>query len=277
MNLTIIEATPSVCLPSWNEANNADEPNVIGSATDEQPHSVRVTSSLRGTIKHLHAKLHRFGHFHGIGATIIYCISFYPISSALSTITTPIGALPPVLTLPIAAVVTAKLAMGALHAQISVNEENKHILQRVKSFTWADTRASILPLAIASAISAGIGSIGSTCYNEWFKMNTAMKVSLLAIIFALYAIRCVINIVLVRIQASTLPVNQTPVLEFNPTFGVVDEDDGFRGIGVKDALRSITRADFWHIFRMGVKLWCVYIVYVIILRNFMVSVGYIKH
>lgn len=226
-----------------------------------------ITSSIRGTIKHLVNNAGRFARFRGYKLHILYGILFSLVSTFLS------GALPH---FPGQMVVVAALtgATGAnIHAawthKVVSMPNDKKFFQRLPS--RANWKILALPAAIEAAmpyislyLTCGVGmllGLHKLDQENVREYNGAQTASLIVRVIAafVFMVTCTLFlclpaiVTLVRIEASILPEDQDTIVPFDRTFGgkVVSQLMGGSGkVGFLDAWRSFN----WEARRRLIKL-----------------------
>ncbi|KAH4231909.1 hypothetical protein HBI06_077220 [Parastagonospora nodorum] len=226
-----------------------------------------ITSSIRGTIKHLAAHAGRFARFRGYRIHVLHAILFSLVSTFLS------AALPLV---PGQGIVVAALSGAAVanvhaawtHKVVSLPTE-KSFMQRLPS--KASWKTLALPAAIESAmptISLYL-TIGVAMLMSLHKLDgenvaeySGKQVACLAVrmlVTVVFAITCTLflclpaNVTLVRIEASILPEDEDTIVPFDRTFGgkVVSQMMGGSGkVSFLEAWRSFN----WEARRRLIKL-----------------------
>jgi hypothetical protein len=226
-----------------------------------------ITSSIRGTIKHLVARAGRFARFRGFKIHLLHSILFGLCSTFFS------AALPPV---PGQAILVAALSGAAVanvhaawtHKVVSMPNDKK-FLARIPS--KADWKVLALPAAIHAAMPyislylmcgvamlMGLFNLGHDNVAEYTGAQMACLAVRMLVVF-IFAIICTLflclpaMVTLVRIEASLLPEDEDTIVPFDRTFGgkVVSQMFGGTGkIGFLDAWRSFN----WEARRRLIKL-----------------------
>ncbi|KAF2659922.1 hypothetical protein K491DRAFT_688781 [Lophiostoma macrostomum CBS 122681] len=228
-----------------------------------------ITSSIRGTIRHLVSEAGRFSRWRGIKALFLYQIS----TSLVVNILNPIipYAIP-------GRFVVLSAATGALLANLHATWTHKVISMPSDKSFWqrvvprSQWKKLALPAAVESSakyvsmyiaqgfiVLLGLGSIDKddmTAYKTGDWVSLALRgLSVLAILLS-----CVLFIVLpavvtlIRVEASILPEDQDTIVPFDRTFGgkVVPQILGGTGcVGFLDAWRSFN----WEARRRLIKLY----------------------
>jgi hypothetical protein len=226
-----------------------------------------ITSSIRGTIKHLVAHAGRFTRFRGFKLHILHSILFSFCSTFLS------AALPrvpgqAVLVAAISGAAVANIHAAWTHKVVSMPTDKKFLARLPSKADWKI-------LAVPAAISAAMPYIslylmcGVAMLMGLHKLDqenvadyTGAQVACLAVrmlVVFVFAITCTLFlclpaiVTLVRIEASILPEDQDTIVPFDRTFGgkVVGQMFGGSGkIGFLDAWRSFN----WEARRRLIKL-----------------------
>lgn len=227
-----------------------------------------MTSSIRGTIRHLVANAGRLARFRGLGSHILYAMSFGVVAQFFG------GALPNV---PGQSVLAAALA-GAIVANIHATWTHKVVSMPTNHSFWQRIPAKshwktlALPAAIKAAMPyislylvAGFGMLlgFNKLEQEKFDAYTcAQWTSLIVRVITMFVftISCALFlclpavVTLVRIEASILPEDQDTIVPFDRSFGgkVVSQLVGGSGVvSFMDAWRSFN----WEARRRLIKLY----------------------
>jgi hypothetical protein len=221
-----------------------------------------ITSSIRGTIRHLVAHAGRFARFRGYRIHILHSISLAVVSTFFS------AALPRV---PGQAIVVAAISGAAVanihaawtHKVVSL-PTNKSFCQRLPS--KADWKVLAVPAAIEAAmpyvslyLTAGVAMLMGLhkLDQENLDQYTGTQVACLIIRFIItvvFAITCTLFlclpaiVTLVRVEASLLPEDEDTIVPFDRSFG--GKVSGAGKIGFLDAWRSFN----WEARRRLIKL-----------------------
>jgi hypothetical protein len=226
-----------------------------------------ITSSIRGTIKHLVAHAGRFARFRGLKLHALHSILVGLSSTFLS------AALPRVPGQPIIVAALSGAAVANVHAawthKVVSMPNDKTFLARLPS--KADWKILAMPAAIQAAmpyislyLMCGLAMLMglSNLDQENVADYTGAQMACLALrglVLFVFAITCTLFlclpavVTLVRIEASILPEDQDTVVPFDRTFGgkVVSQMFGGSGkIGFLDAWRSFN----WEARRRLIKL-----------------------
>jgi hypothetical protein len=226
-----------------------------------------ITSSIRGTIKHLVAHAGRFSRFRGYRIYAVHSLLVALCSTFLS------AALPRV---PGQAILVAALSGAAVanvhaawtHKVVSMPNDKKFLQRLPAKAHW---KVLALPAALAAALPylslylscgvamlMGLHKLDQENIAEYTGMQIAC-VALRMLVVAVFAIVCTLflclpaMVTLVRIEASILPEEEDIIVPFDRTFGgkVVSQMVGGNGkIGFLDAWRSFN----WEARRRLIKL-----------------------
>ncbi|KAI8935368.1 hypothetical protein NX059_007951 [Plenodomus lindquistii] len=227
-----------------------------------------ITSSIRGTLRHLAANAGRFSRFRGFRLYILYAFLVSMASAFFG------GALPQVpgmeiLVAGLAGATVANMHAVWIHKLVSMPTE-KTLWQRIPSKAHWKTLA--LPAAIQSAMPyVSLYLVGGFGYmlnlhklesENVAEYNCAQWTSLIVRLGAtlIFAVLCTLFlclpaiVTLVRIEASILPEDQDTIVPFDRSFGgkVVEKMMGGTGVvGFLDAWRSFN----WEARRRLIKLY----------------------
>ncbi|KAL6712251.1 hypothetical protein ACN47E_000128 [Coniothyrium glycines] len=255
--------------PSTHESGDkAEKENLLETGpTITLVHQKPITSSIRGTIKHLVANAGRWSRFRGIKTHAVYGFSF---AMAAQFFGAAIPNIPgqPILVAGLSGALVANLHATWAHKVVSM-PTTKSLWQRIPSKKQWKTLA--LPAAIEAAMPyvslymiAGFGmllglhrldqeNVAEYQCAQW----TLLIVRFIAMFaFAIFTslFLCLPAIVtLIRIEASILPEDEDTIVPFDRTFGgkLVEKMMGGSGaIGFLDAWRSFT----WEARRRLIKL-----------------------
>ncbi|KAF1845166.1 uncharacterized protein K460DRAFT_283468 [Cucurbitaria berberidis CBS 394.84] len=280
VNYTLKEVVTTLCMiespvaaitvsPSTHESGDKEEKEGLleSGPTITLVNQKPITSSIRGTIKHLVANAGRLARFRGFGSHVIYALGFSLVTEFFA------AALPRV---PGQAIFVAGLS-GAALANIHATWTHKVVAMPTEKSYWQRVpgKSNWKTLALPAAIEAAMPyvSIYITCgfamlmglhkldqenlgeYNggQWTWLVVRMvSIVVLAITCTLFL--CLPAIVtLIRIEASILPEDQDTIVPFDRTFGgkVVSKVVGGTGVvGFLDAWRSFN----WEARRRLIKL-----------------------
>jgi hypothetical protein len=221
-----------------------------------------ITSSIRGTIRHLVAHAGRFARFRGFKIHMLHSISFGIVSTFFS------AALPrvPGQTIVVAAISGAAVAnihAAWTHKVVSL-PTNKSFCQRLPG--KADWKVLALPAAIEAAMPyvsvyltcgvamlMGLHKLDQENVSAYSGVQIACLVLRLVITFV-FAITCTLFlclpavVTLVRIESSLLPEDEDTIVPFDRSFGGKATSAG--KIGFLDAWRSFN----WEARRRLIKL-----------------------
>jgi hypothetical protein len=255
--------------PSTHEAADKEEKEGLLEAgpTITLVNQKPITSSIRGTLRHLKANAGRFARFRGLKIHILHNILLGSVTSLLTSL---------VFYVPghhIIVAAASGAALANIHAawthKVVGMPTDKSFWQRVPSRThW---KLLALPAAIeaampyvsmylmcAVAMMMGLHKLEHENIREYNGMQWTSLIVRLIITFVT-AISCTLFlclpaiVTLVRIEASILPEDQDTIVPFDRTFGgkVVSQLMGGTGkVGFLDAWRSFT----WEARRRLIKL-----------------------
>ncbi|CBY00515.1 hypothetical protein IAQ61_011438 [Plenodomus lingam] len=227
-----------------------------------------ITSSIRGTLRHLVANAGRFARFRGFRLYTLYAFLFSMATAFFS------GALPRVpgmeiLIAALAGAVVANVHAVWTHKIVSMPTE-KTIWQRIPSKAHWKTLA--LPAAIKAAMPyislylvGGFGymlnlhkleseNLAEYKCAQWTSLIVRLGATLIFAVFCTLFLCLPAIVTLVRIEASILPEDQDTIVPFDRTFGgkVVEKMMGGTGVvAFLDAWRSFN----WEARRRLIKLY----------------------
>jgi hypothetical protein len=278
-NLAIVEATEpngAIKLPLNVDNDPAKAPFMddYDGAVEEragQP-SKPVTSSLRGTFRHLSSIGGFRSRWRGLSMGIFYSIAFTFFSVGLSAVFSII----PVVGLPLgriaAAVITCNLHAAWTHATIAMPME-KPFFQRFLSRKTA--RHLILPnirLQLGLLLmQVGTGGAAALTHRiilthrlNWLTVNALL---LPVAVFFLTALFHVLpsQIALIRIEASLLPEDRSAVVSFDRTFGGRISWESFtsrkmyvlHSLSIRGAFKTFDRATYKRVVKIFIKFFMI--------------------
>lgn len=226
-----------------------------------------ITSSIRGTIKHLVAHAGRWARFRGLRIHVAHSILFSLASTFLS------AALPhfpgqAILVAGLSGAAVANVHAAWTHKVVSMPNDKKFWQRLPNKNDWKILAApaaiqAAMPyisvyLTCGVAMLMGLHRLDADSVREYNGAQTASLIvrSILLVVFAISCtlFLCLPSIVtLVRIEASILPEDQDTIVPFDRTFGgkVVSQLMGGSGkVGFLDAWRSFN----WEARRRLIKL-----------------------
>ncbi|KAF2130564.1 hypothetical protein P153DRAFT_338481 [Dothidotthia symphoricarpi CBS 119687] len=247
-----ITISPSVAEPADKEEK---EGLLEAGPTITLVHQKPITSSIRGTIKHLVANAGRWSRFRGLRIHALYSFAFVFVAQIFDSVL-PHFCGQAVLVAALSGAVVAPVHAAWTHKVVSLPSEQS-FWQRIPAKSHWKTLA--LPAAIKSAmpyisvyIIAGVAMLFGlhNIDQETFDSYDAAQVASLifrGIATLLIAVSCTLFlcipaiVTLVRIESSVLPEDQDTIVPFDRTFGgkVVSQHLGGSGkIAFLDAWRS---------------------------------------
>lgn len=256
--------------PSTHEAGDKEEKeNLLETGpTITLVHQKPITSSIRGTIKHVVAHAGRYARFRGLKIHFLYAFLFSFVSQIFSAVVPRFGPSPVV----VAALTGAALAnihAAWTHKVVSMPNDQSFCKRVPSKKHWKtlavpaaiETAMPYVSLYIVCAVGMLMG-LHKLEHENIREYNGAQWTSLIVRIIAVFVIGifctlflCLPAIVtLIRIEASILPEDQDFIVPFDRTFGgkVVSTVLGGTGvIGFLDAWRSFT----WEARRRLIKLY----------------------
>lgn len=255
--------------PSTHEAGDKDEKEGLleTGPTITLVNQKPITSSIRGTIRHLVAHAGRFSRFRGFTLYMLYAFLVSMVATFFE------GALPNLPGREVVAAAASGAVVANIHAawthKIVSMPTNKTLWQRVPSKAHWKTLA--LPAAIQAAMPyisiylvGGFGMVlglHKLVNDNVADYNCAQWTSLIARIVAIFVFGIVCTlflclpaiVTLVRIEASILPEDEDTIVPFDRSFGgkVVSRAQGGSGVvGFLSAWRSFN----WEARRRLIKL-----------------------
>jgi hypothetical protein len=273
--MAAITVSPSTHEPSAKEGEKETllETGPTITLVNQKP----ITSSIRGTLRHLVANAGRFARFRGFRINVLY--------SLLAGLTTTFfsGALP---NMPGQAVLSAAIT-GALLANVHAAWTHKVVGMPTEKSLWqripskAHWKTLAVPATIATVmpyvsvyLSAGVAMLMGLHKLEQEKITSCAQWTGLVVrmlILFVFVITCTLflcipaMVTMIRIEASILPEDQDTIVPFDRTFGgkVVSQMMGGTGVvGFLDAWRSFN----WEARRRLIKL---------LAKNFFIMFGII--
>lgn len=235
--LTVVEEPPSVYLSVEEDAealNAPTTPRLVNQASDR----VFITSSIRGTLRHLRREAGIWSPWRGFRANFVFLFAF---SFFQGLITKFLGIVLPLSLATFAATVASivllsKLALVCTHIMITAPERSSWCTRYQKT-TWDQANKTVPALvlwACAHQIPTAVSILGAS-----EGISSTVRISILSVGLLLYIlINIPATILLVRIQASVLPDDVVTIVPFDKTFGQDTSDTG-GVLTVKKAIRSI--------------------------------------
>ncbi|KAF1911447.1 hypothetical protein BDU57DRAFT_543328 [Ampelomyces quisqualis] len=214
-----------------------------------------ITSSIRGTIKHLTAHAGRFARFRGYKIQVLHDVLF-SLTSTFLTAALPLVPGQAIIVAALSGAAVANVHAAWTHKVISMPSDKK-FLARIPS--KSDWKTLALPAAIAAAmpyvglyLTCGVAmlmGLHTLDQDSVRELDGAQTASLIVrgIIVLVFAITCTLFlclpalVTLVRIEASILPEDDDTIVPFDRSFGgkVVGQMLGGTGkIGFLNAWRS---------------------------------------
>lgn len=226
-----------------------------------------ITSSIRGTIKHLVAHAGRWARFRGYKIHVLHA-ALFSITSTFFTAALPLVPGQAVLVAALSGAILANIHAAWTHKVVSQPSDKKFLARLPGKAAW---KTLALPAAIAAAMPyisvyltcgvamlMGLHKLNPDTVREY---DGAQATSLIirGIIVFIFAITCTLFlclpalVTLVRIEASILPEDEDTIVPFDRSFGgkVVSQMLGGTGkIGFLNAWRSFN----WEARRRLIKL-----------------------
>lgn len=242
LTLTVVEEPPAVYLPLSDDAEAL-------SATPK-PHLTRpegdrifITSSIRGTLRHLRHKAGIWSPWRGLGPHIVFALA------NIFTRGVAIGILETIMPLRLAAVIggiasmvaLSRLALVCTHIMISAPEATRWWTRYHKT-PWAQAKKTIPAVLIWAAALQLVAEISIEASKK--DMHPGFRITIFGtdiLIYFLIAIPA--TILLVRVQASVLSDDVATIVPFDKTFGQ-DTSDTDGVLTVQKAVKSIDCAVF---------------------------------
>lgn len=131
------------------------------------------------------------------------------------------------------------------------------VFSRMKKLEWSDVLTSLTPLMLSWCFAGFLGAGGWTfrpAGDQDKKIAHGAFVALLLAILGLvmWIARAVVEILLVRVQASAFPVGEDSIVSIDQSFGI--QKDGEGPLTMLQAAKGMTREDMICIVKMWVKL-----------------------
>lgn len=261
LTLAILESGPIVYLPLATEGASSN-----GDTGTEVEQTRRLTSSLRKTARHLKALSDsKFrGLFHGFSAVVVYYMTLLFAFFVTKLILSPMFDILPnakvecLLQLPIAVVLTSQFSMAALHMQISrENSSVSGMLGRFGELRWESVTSTLLPLMFFWSSVRWLWEYPIQSLH--FGTSFAAKFAFNAGVILLLVVREIMRVLLLRIQASTLPEGVSTIVDIDPNFGVQKEYT--KPFTLLEAAKTVSKEDALHILKMELKTWSIFIAF----------------
>jgi len=239
ITLTSVEEPAPVYLPA--EAEDSPDTQTQKPSADEYPPKRYITSSIRGTLRHLRSEAGFFSAWRGFSAHAALTAATIILREVVIGLFD--GGVPEPVARIIGSVVIsvflARLSMVCTHIMIS-KPQNVTWFTRLWATPWSLARRTIPALVfcnVASQLVAEFSLVTSRTSNDLWMMLAFIAVDIYLLVFIVLPA----TIALIRVQASFLPDDQESIVPFDRTFG---KTDGQTGITFREAWRSVGR-DGW--------------------------------
>lgn len=248
-------------------------------------HQKPITSSIRGTIKHLVAHAGRFSRWRGIKSLFLYQLCFAFVANIADWFVPSIVPGRLVIISAIAGALLANLHATWTHKVISMPTNTRFWQRVVPRSSWKvlalpaaiEASAKYLSMYIAQGfiLLLGLHEVGSDNFAEYTSRNWASVIFRTLSIFVIM-LTCVLFIVLpalvtlVRVEASILPEDQDTIVPFDRTFAgkVVPKILGGTGcIGFLDAWKSFNWEARGRLIKLYIKFFLIITAVVFIMAH----------
>lgn len=241
VTLASIETPPAISLPLNTDNRKASD--VLGINERQQ----YVTSSIRGTIKHLRTQAGFFSAWRGLGASLAYHFATGSVAGILRGF---LGtSLPATLVIGVLSILFfARFSLAVTHIVIS-RPQPTWWLKRVLATPWSSARQTLPAMAhfaLAQWASYGLLAIAS---GSGSSLPIRVSMTLLFFVMNLFVV-LPLWVVLVRVQASLLPDTQEAIVSFDRTFGKEESD----ALSFKEAARSFKCQGWQRIMKLVGKM-----------------------
>ncbi|KAH7135870.1 hypothetical protein B0J11DRAFT_427014 [Dendryphion nanum] len=288
--LAMVE-TPSAAItisPSSEYAPIKDKEGLVETGpTITLVHQKPITSSIRGTIRHLVENAGRFSRWRGIKLAILYSISFSVVGSLLEAIFPPVPCRM-LFVSALAGAATANLHATWTHKIISMPTQKSFRERLVSRSSWkqlalpaavsASSKYATVYIAQGLIILLGLDRVGNDNFadytgGEW----TGLIARFIAIFVVLLS--CTVFLILpalvtlIRVEASILPEDQDTIVPFDRSFAgkVVPKILGGTGaIGFVESWKSFNWEARRRVIKLYVKVFAIISLVVFVLAHVLV-------
>ncbi|KAF8421485.1 hypothetical protein EV426DRAFT_201754 [Tirmania nivea] len=242
LTLTVVEEPPAVYLPLDEDAealNANPKPHLTRAEGDR----VFITSSIRGTLRHLRREAGMWSPWRGIGPNSLFALA------NVFTRGVAISILEIFMPLRLAAIIGGIASMVALsrfalvctHIMISAPEATRW-WTRYQKTTWAQAKKTIPAVLIWATALQFVAELSIEAAKK--DISSGVRISIFGTDIILYILIAIpATILLVRVQASVLPDDVATIVPFDKTFGQ-DTSDTDGVLTVEKAIKSIDCAVF---------------------------------
>lgn len=235
LTLTVVEEPPSLYLP----LNEDEQPHLVSNDNER----VFITSSIRGTLRHLRREGGFWSPWRGLGPNIIFAMAngfIRGILIAILSVVLPMR-LATVLGGIASMVALSRFALVCTHIMISA-PSSESWWTRLQKTSWVQAKKTI-PAVVIWAVSLQIVAELSILGAEK-DHSTGVRISIFGTdLLAYVLIDIPALILLVRVQASVLSDDVATIVPFDKTFGQ-DTSDTDGVLTVQKAVNSIDRTVF---------------------------------
>lgn len=239
LTLTVVEEPPAVYLQDTEALNATPKPHLTRPEADR----VFITSSIRGTLRHLRREAGIWSPWRGLGPHIVFALAnIFARAIIISILETIMPLRLAVMIGGIASMVPlSRLALVCTHIMISAPQATRW-WTRYQKTPWDQAKKTIpavLIWAVALQLVAEL-SIEATKKD----ISSVIRITIFCTDILLYILIAIpATIILVRVQASLLSDDIATIVPFDKTFGQDTSDtDGF--LTVQKAINSINCAVF---------------------------------
>jgi hypothetical protein len=250
LTLAVVESPPAVYLPLERD----DAETTIGSP--QTPHLTRqgderifITSSIRGTIKHLKQQGGFFAPWRGIVPTLFFAVANSIVRGIFVGI---LGVIFPVRLASIlggvaSIVALSRFALVVTHIKISSPQPGVSWITRLANTTWAQAKGTI-PALVVFAVASQV-AIEFAILSNNSEVSSATRYGIITSdILAFILLVLPATILLTRVQASVLADDVSTVVPFDKTFG----QDTSSTNGVLTLQMALNSLDFDICKRLGI-------------------------
>lgn len=243
LTLTVVEEPPAVYLPLSGDAealNATPKPHLTPRPQGDR---VFITSSIRGTLRHLRREAGIWSPWRGLGPHIVFALANIFTRGVIISI------LEIFMSLRLAAVIGGIASMVALsrfalvctHIMISAPEATRWWTRYHKT-SWAQAKKTIPAVLIWAAALQLVAEISIEAAKQG--ISPGVRITIFGTDILLYILIAIpATILLVRVQASVLSDDVATIVPFDKTFGQ-DTSDTDGVLTVEKAIKSIDCAVF---------------------------------
>ncbi|KAI5844367.1 hypothetical protein DFP73DRAFT_51074 [Morchella snyderi] len=225
VTLASIETPPAISLPL--DTDNRKAADILG-ISDRQQY---VTSSIRGTLKHLRTQAGVLSAWRGFGASFVYYLATASVANILHGF---LGAsLPASLVIVVlSTLLLARFSLAVTHIIISRPQPTWWI-KRVLAIPWSSARKTLPAMTHLALAQWATYKLLALASNDESSLPIKVSMALLNFAMNLFVV-LPLWIILVRVQASLLPDTQEAIVSFDRTFG----KEGSDVLSFKEAAKS---------------------------------------